>query len=90
MAEEKGLTFVSGDLVIEGLLKESADVSKQKDGSLIEHIFIQPAPDEYSHPKTYAVLSDKILGPVGTVFPVHIVASSSRNKGFFNVRLWAA
>lgn len=80
-----------GQGVVEGLLLEIVDIGGQ-DGKpkIYEHIFVQKASNEYEHPKTFAVRSEKILGPKGQIFPPFVCFMRTwRKNNFFNMNLWA-
>lgn len=82
--------LLPGQSLIQGLLKEVREFGGQ-DGKpkIFEHIFVQAAKDEYEHPKSFPVRSEKILGPVGQIFSVVAEIRSWRQRDFFNVNLWA-
>ena len=86
------LLCAPGQGLVDGLLKEVIDIGGQ-DGKpkIYEHIFVRAASNEYEHPKTYSVRSEKILGPVGQIYPPFVCEMRTwRKNNFINTNLWVA
>lgn len=79
----------NGQAEIKGKLVDIREIKLRDEGSYYEHVIVEPAVDEYSHPKSFPVCSDVILGARGTVIKVVAEIRSWRSRGFYNLRLWA-
>ena len=80
---------MNGKAKIKGMLTGIKQIDPSTGERYYEHTLTEPAKDEYSHPKSYPVCSNSILGAKGTVFEVLAEIRSWKSKGFHNIRLWA-
>lgn len=79
----------NGQAEVKGLLKEIREIPTKDKEKLYEHLIVEPAKDEYSHPRTFPVCSRAILGGKGSIVEVVVNIQSWFSRGFYNMRLWA-
>lgn len=82
-------TLGNGQALIKGLLKEIREIKRNDNSSFYEHLILEPAKDEYSHPRSFPICAEEILGARGQVITVTAEIFTRQSKGFYNLRLWA-
>lgn len=80
----------NGQVNVKGKLTEIREVQLRDGEKYYEHIILEPAKDEYSHPRSFPVCSEVILGARNSVVEVIADIRSWRSRGFYNLRLWVA
>lgn len=78
---------------VQGKLTEITTITTQSGKNFYRHILAAPAKDEYSHPDTVCVLSERRIGDQGQEITVQVRIRGRRNRAqsghtFYNHELW--
>lgn len=88
MPENNGTEY--GLVKIKGKVTQINEFARKRGpGSIYEHVFTEPAKDEYEHPKSFPVRAERMLCPLNSVHEVTAKVRAWKANGFFNIVLEA-
>jgi hypothetical protein len=90
MEKLNGLNLVAQ---VQGKITEVTTHSTRTGRTIYRHILATPAEDEFSHPETVCLLSERRIGDQGALVTASVKIRGRRNKGnnghtFYNHELW--